>query len=243
MDGDWVRLAGAVRAARKGRGFSQVELGRAAGVKRTVIQTIERGHTFQRVTGTLLSVERALGWGRGSIEKIVKGGDPLPSDEVVGGPGTPRYPLGPDLPFRIARTLSVGTPLDTAIVPLTPYADVVVVVQGKPNATREELLAALQAWERHEGYVDRLGEPAPGAPAEPPAGAAPALSGRAAEGGTSQSGSPENDPRLDRFDGLGGLGGLLAHQAVAAGPDVPGPERREPADALRSGAPGGGPEA
>ncbi len=221
MDGDWVRLAGAVRAARKGKGFSQVELGRAAGVKRTVIQTIERGHAFQRVTGTLLSVERALGWGRGSIEKIVKGGEALPSDEVVGGSGSPRYPLGPDLPFRIARTLSVGTPLDTAIVPLTPYADVVVVVQGKPNATREELLAALQAWERHEGYVDRLGEPASGAAAPP-----------APSGGV-----PERDAaRIDRLDGL------LRRDALA-GPDGSAPERREPAEALRSGLPGGGPEA
>lgn len=231
MDGDWVRLAGAVRAARKGRGFSQVELGRAAGVKRTVIQTIERGHAFQRVTGTLLSVERALGWGRGSIEKIVKGGDPLPSDEVAGGPGAPRYPLGPDLPFRIARTLSVGTPLDTAIVPLTPYADVVVVVQGKPNATREELLAALQAWERHEGYVERLGEPGPGSVVEPSAGAAPAGTAAVPSGG-----APGGEERLDRLDGL------LRGEALG-GVDGPGPERREPADALRSGGAGGGADA
>lgn len=237
MDGDWVRLAGAVRAARKGRGFSQVELGRAAGVKRTVIQTIERGHAFQRVTGTLLSVERALGWGRGSIEKIVKGGDPLPSDEVAGGPGAPRYPLGPDLPFRIARTLSVGTPLDTAIVPLTPYADVVVVVQGKPNATREELLAALQAWERHEEYVERLGEPGPGAvveaSAEPSAGTAPAGTAPAGTAAVPSGGAQGGEERLGRLDGL------LRGEALG-GVDGPGPERREPADALRSGGPGGG---
>ena len=157
MNGDWARLSAAVRAARRGIGLSQMELAEQAGVKRTVVQTIERGHEFRRITGTLLGIERALDWGPGSVRNILDGGDPLRSD-ANGEPRTSRRSrVGGDLSFRVASRLSQGTILDTAIVPLTPHADVVVVVQGRAGATREELLAALRAWEKREGHLGQLG--------------------------------------------------------------------------------------
>jgi hypothetical protein len=161
MDGDWTRLGKAVKAARNSKGLNQVDLGALAEVKRTVIQTIERGHGFKRITATLRGVERALDWGRGSVELLLAGGEPLPADEPweLLFPGQPQPGSGGQLPFRIARALSEGTTLDTAIVPLTSSADVVVVVQGKSNASPEGILAALRAWEKREGFVERLGEP------------------------------------------------------------------------------------
>lgn len=164
MDGDWLRLGGVIRAARKRKGLSQVRLGDAIGVKRTVIQTIERGHEFQSVTATLRDIERILEWGQGSIEHILDGGDPLPSDT----PGNRYYTKharqdsGGELPVRISRALTEGTTLDTAILPLSPNTEMVVVVKGKPNATHDQIMAALTAWEEKGGYLERLGELAEG---------------------------------------------------------------------------------
>lgn len=157
MDGDWVRLGKAVQAARSGKGFSQVQLSELAGVKRTVIQTIERGHEYRSVTRTLRSVERALGWGRTSVERILAGGGPLPADAPPRGesPGQPPPGYGDALPLRVARALSEGTVLDTAVVPVAPNAEMVVIVRAKPAATPEQIHAALLAWERWDGIPGR----------------------------------------------------------------------------------------
>ncbi|WP_405582602.1 helix-turn-helix domain-containing protein [Streptomyces sp. NBC_01190] len=158
MDGDWSRLGKAVQAARNGMGLSQVGLGELAGVKRTAIQTIERGHTFLRVTSTLRDVEHALGWGRGSIELILAGGDPLAPGEPgeLDSNGRLRSGAYGGLPLRVTHALTEGTTLDTTIVPLTPNAEMVVVVKGKPSATPEQLRLALLAWEEQGGYLARL---------------------------------------------------------------------------------------
>jgi transcriptional regulator with XRE-family HTH domain len=158
MDGDWLRLGRAVRAARGGKGLSQVKLSERAGVGRTVIQTIERGGGFDRVTSTLLSLEVALDWKRGSVESILNGGDPLPLNEPGEEDTAGQFRQGAygGLPLRVTHTLIEGTTLDTTIVPLTPNADMVVVVKGKPKATAEQLKSALLAWEEERGYLARL---------------------------------------------------------------------------------------
>ncbi|WP_329132838.1 hypothetical protein OG552_14240 [Streptomyces sp. NBC_01476] len=139
-------------------GLSQEELGALAdGAGRTVIQTIERGHKFKKVTKTLLNVEYALGWRRGSVERILGGEDPLPlnpPEEQAGGRSQADGYGG--LPLRVSHTLTEGTTLDTTIVPLTPNADMVVVVKGKPTATPEQLKDAMLAWEEREGYLAQL---------------------------------------------------------------------------------------
>lgn len=135
-----------------------MKLSERAGVGRTVIQTIERGGGFDRVTSTLRGVEAALDWKRGSVESILAGGDPLPvhqpGEQDFGGPLRQGAYAG--LPLRVTHTLIEGTTLDTTIVPLTPNADMVVVVMGKPTATPEQLKSALLAWEEERGYLARL---------------------------------------------------------------------------------------
>lgn len=160
MDGDWLRLGRAVRDARNGKGLSQMALGEHSGARRTVIQTIERGHRFQRITATLRSVERTLSWGEGSVESVLAGGDPLPSEEALDrdAAGRLRHDIASVLPLRVVRALSDGTTLDTTIVPLAPNAEMVVIVKGKPGATPEQLRAALSVWEEREGLLDRLDE-------------------------------------------------------------------------------------
>jgi DNA-binding XRE family transcriptional regulator len=158
MDGDWSRLGRAVREARAGKGLSQVKLSELAGVGRTVIQTIERGRGFERVTSTLRNLEVALDWKRGSVETVLAGGDPLPSNDpgAQDPTGVFRQSAYGGLPLRVTHTLVEGTTLDTTILPLTPNADMVVVVKGKPTATPEQLKSALLAWEEERGYLARL---------------------------------------------------------------------------------------
>lgn len=166
MDGDWERLGNAVRDARNSKGLSQKGLATLAGKKRTVIQTIERGHRFRSVTKTLRNVERALGWGQGSVSIILAGGEPLGPDRadelVVGGQLRPGF--GEGLPIRVVRALAQGATLDTTIVPLSPTADMVIVVKVRTDATPDEVQDALLAWEQGEGYLTRLSEH----PDEPP---------------------------------------------------------------------------
>jgi transcriptional regulator with XRE-family HTH domain len=176
MDGDWLRLGKAVQKARNGMGLSQIALGELAGVKRTAIQTIERGHTFLRITSTLRDVEHALGWGRGSVEIILAGGEPLAPGEPgeLDSNGRLRSDAYGGLPLRMTQALIQGTTLDTMIVPLTPNVEMVVVVKGKPNATPEQLQLALLAWEEQRGHLGRLTKPQdePGdTPPEPSLGA------------------------------------------------------------------------
>ncbi|WNI15921.1 hypothetical protein [Actinacidiphila sp. ITFR-21] len=167
MDGDWVRVGRAVETAREGLGLTQKGLGELAdGAGRTVIQTIERGHKFKKVTKTLRNVELALGWKRGSVENILAGGDALPSDELAERNSIGRSAQGAyaGLPLRVANTLAEGVTLDTTILPLTDYAAMVVVVKGKPTATPEQLRLALLAWEGERGYLRRSQSQPDGAP-------------------------------------------------------------------------------
>lgn len=153
MDPQWERLGAAVKKARKERRITQPRLGELIGASRTVIQNIEAGRAYSRVTGSLRELETALGWKRGSIEAILDGGDPIPAGEPDGAPVVNTE----GLPMRIAQTLAEGATLDTTIVPLSPDASMVVILKGKPDASPAELRAALEEWERKEGHLRRLG--------------------------------------------------------------------------------------
>ena len=74
-------------------------------------------------------------------------------------------------------------------MPLTPHADVVVVVQGRAGATREELLTALRAWEKREGHVEQLGDGTREKGAPPAVQGQTAVGGRSARGQTGTTGS------------------------------------------------------
>jgi len=170
MDPQWERLGAAVKKARKERRITQPRLGELIGASRTVIQNIEAGRAYSRVTGSLRELEAALGWKRGSIEAILDGGDPIPADSADGSATPPTAINTEGLPMRIAQTLAEGATLDTTIVPLSPDASMVVILKGKPDASPAELRAALEEWERKEGHLRRLGL----TPTEPVEGDQPA---------------------------------------------------------------------
>lgn len=164
MSEDWARLGAAVREAREAKGLTQAALATEVGVGETTIANVERART-RRKTATLRAIVRVLGWTTDSIEAVLAGDAPRPvePDFVVPTADGPlavdvKTYTGPDgMPLRIAQALTEGATLDTTIVPLGPGADMVVVVKGKPTASPEELRAALLAWEKREGHLERLG--------------------------------------------------------------------------------------
>ncbi|MFK0222836.1 helix-turn-helix domain-containing protein [Streptomyces vinaceus] len=146
MSRDWKRLGEAIEAARDALGMSQVGLAEAAGISESTVQNYEAGVVRVRTPVTLAQVERALGWEPGSGAAVLAGGDPTPT-----APAKPEL----NLPLRVTQALSDGQLIDTKILELNDKsgAKMIVVVKGRPNASPEEIQAALDAWERAE---DRL---------------------------------------------------------------------------------------
>lgn len=159
MDLQWDRLGAEVAKARKALKLTQPQLGELIGVSRTVIQNIEGGKPRSKIDATMRELEAALRWKRGSVEAILDGGEPVAdAAQPVNVINLESSTLGgPELPMRIAQALAEGATLDTTIVPLSPDAQMVVIVKGKPNADPARLRAALEDWERKEGYLRRLG--------------------------------------------------------------------------------------
>lgn len=159
MDDRWARLGKALAASRRAQNLTQADVAAEAGVGLATIQSIERGTQVKDPTPSMRVYATIVGWAAGSIEAVLAGGEPTPAaqlTEATAGATTE------GLPLRVARALTEGTTLDTTIVPLSPGAEMVVIVKGKPNATPAEIRAALLAWEAREGHLDRLGDVAGG---------------------------------------------------------------------------------
>lgn len=163
METGWELVGAAVRAARDGQKLTQEELGDRVGVSTGTIRAIERGQRFTKVTPTLRAVERVFGWGVGSIESIRDGGNPLPGGKPAVHATSPTQAPAAEvvtegLPWRVVDALAKGTNLDARVRSLGPNTEMVTIIKGRPDASREQLLAELLDWERAEGHLDRLGE-------------------------------------------------------------------------------------
>lgn len=167
MERDWKRLGQAFAMAREAAHLTQVQVAERLGVTRTPIQAIERGHTkgkpFTRISGTMRSYARLVGWSDGSIETILDGGDPtIPEPAPAGRPRND----GPDarngLPLAIIDQLKGEGPLiDATVIPLpSASADVhmTIVVRGEPDASPEEIRDALIAWRKTQRHLQNLAD-------------------------------------------------------------------------------------
>lgn len=77
-DGDWMRLADHVRAARIAADLTQSELSAKAGIGLSTVQLLERGTARTRLPDTISAVEAVLGWAPGSSRAVLAGGEPEP---------------------------------------------------------------------------------------------------------------------------------------------------------------------
>lgn len=155
----WARLAAAARAAREARGLSQEKLADLAGVSEGSVQNLESGKPRTRMPQTVAKIEPHLGWAAGSARAILSGGEPtLTAAGSQDGPAA-KDRIREKLPLRVVDELESDDPLiDSQVIQLpgTGGARMTVVVHGRPDATPEEIQAALIAWRRAERKLLRL---------------------------------------------------------------------------------------
>lgn len=157
----WAALAAAARAAREARGLSQEKLAELAGVSEGSVQNLESGKPRTRMPQTVAKIEPHLGWAEGSARAILGGGQPTllaaPRHGVTGPAAKDR--IREKLPLRVVDELESDDPLiDSQVIQLpgTGGARMTVVVHGRPDATPEEIQAALLAWRRAERKLQRM---------------------------------------------------------------------------------------
>ncbi|MFJ5217251.1 helix-turn-helix domain-containing protein [Streptomyces sp. NPDC088354] len=173
METDWKALGRELAARRELLGFTQEEAGAGIGASRGPIQTIERGVERKKITATMRTYARLLGWTDDSIDAVLAGGKPTIRPDA-GAPGeSPRGAGGTDtdstvldeLPLRIQAELGEGRFLDARSLSLEAYgakgARAVVIVRAAPGASAAEQHRALEAWRRAEADMERMGEVAP----------------------------------------------------------------------------------
>lgn len=80
----WERLAQLVRARREHEGWTQLDVVTRGGPSLDRLQAVEAARHTRYSPRTLGKLERALGWGAGSIRAILEGGEPtLAQDDAT----------------------------------------------------------------------------------------------------------------------------------------------------------------
>jgi transcriptional regulator with XRE-family HTH domain len=105
------RCGAAFRAVRIRRGWRQVDVATQAGVSRSVVSAVERGHLEQVSIGTLLIVARALEiqvsistrWRGGDLDRLIAGRHGRLHESVARwfGSALPGWVLAPEVSFSI----------------------------------------------------------------------------------------------------------------------------------------------
>jgi len=158
VDLDYARLAATLVAARKSRGWRQVDLAAAADLGEMTIQRAEdpeaASHPSRR---TLLAIDKALGWKDGSCMAILQGGEPTPVSGSENTSATHEAAATGDvsgLPESVRWALSEGETLAGDVIELSRPGGklrlIVVVQRGmyKTEEERERLRDEMETWLR-----------------------------------------------------------------------------------------------
>jgi transcriptional regulator with XRE-family HTH domain len=168
MTMNWVRLGQQLRAARRTKDLKQLELANLAGVSLSTVQAIEGGKAFARVTPTVRTLARLVGWQDGSAETVLAGGDPTPAPATATHEPLPQEPPAePEsayahLPVRIREELKEGQFLDSGVYDISPEGSdvqMIVVIKGKTGATPEEIRRYMETVRRTERRLRQLNSP------------------------------------------------------------------------------------
>lgn len=80
---DWKRLGAAVTAERVRRGHHTLAVfARSSGLSRTTLDSIENARKRHYSPTTLAALEHALGWRAGSVDRVLRGLEPLPIEDA-----------------------------------------------------------------------------------------------------------------------------------------------------------------
>jgi DNA-binding XRE family transcriptional regulator len=166
MERDWVALGASLAAERRRMHVTQADMAARIGITRGPLQAIERGDST-RVTSSIRSYAREVGWTEASVEDILNGGQPtvansaLDSPEPVpGNTNVGDVPYTQALPPRIAVELQDGTILDTDVIDLSAPGSsgrlVLVAMSGTSDATPEQQRAEVLAWARLQRKIRKI---------------------------------------------------------------------------------------
>lgn len=156
---DWERLGEAFAEARKAANLTQVEVAERLSVTRTPIQAIERGRQangspFTKVTATMRSYARLLGWTEDSPTRILNGQEPEPATQ----PGS-QSDSKSDLPPAIDLELRTGKTIDHTVVHLGSEeedARIIVVLKGAEDLSEAELEKLWHEWRRTRRQIQGI---------------------------------------------------------------------------------------
>ncbi|MEU8316669.1 MULTISPECIES: helix-turn-helix transcriptional regulator [Actinomycetes] len=161
MERDWSRLGRVMAEAREALKLTQVEVAERIGVSRTPIQSIERGDTRAKITGTMRGYAQLLGWTPESIDRVLAGGEPLMRSADGGAQPAPSRAdaaVEPPLPPVLRAELGDGQVLAHGVYDLTEDGSsrIVVVAMGKEGATAEEIDEFVRAWRQRQRGLRQL---------------------------------------------------------------------------------------
>ncbi|WP_159400881.1 helix-turn-helix domain-containing protein [Streptomyces sp. NRRL B-24484] len=156
MTRDWARLGSLLKAGRQAGGRTQDELGSAIGVTRNSLATIEAGRAT-RVTATIRSYAREVGWDDGSVEAVLAGGEPTLRESEPAAAAQPSdlelalaRALMKRLPARLLQELSDGHVIDTDIVDLREDGSAavmaLVIERGEEPPAPDQVREDLREW-------------------------------------------------------------------------------------------------
>ena len=97
---DWDRLAGFARERRVELGLTQEDARAAGGPSTATMRLIEGALQRSYQPATLRDLENVLRWGRGSVRKILAGGDPVPLADAAAAADTLTVTRTPDISFE-----------------------------------------------------------------------------------------------------------------------------------------------
>jgi transcriptional regulator with XRE-family HTH domain len=123
---DWDHLARLIRERRAELGLTQREVHSVGGPSPATLYQLESGHRGSYRPHILRRLERALGWGAGSVRRALAGGLPL----LEGEPDRPERPGGTPRPVHTA-------PFDSTQFDSTVWIDG---FRNLPIGTREKLV-------------------------------------------------------------------------------------------------------
>jgi transcriptional regulator with XRE-family HTH domain len=145
MTSKWARLGEALKAARAERGMEQQDVAEQIGVKRGALHNIERG-AIAKVTPTVLTYARIVGWTPESVELVLGGGDSVQRDEPA--ESAPAEPAKSDLSLLVQQSLKEGPLIDARVAEVTTPSGRVratIVIRGENGASPADLLEALRS--------------------------------------------------------------------------------------------------
>lgn len=156
---DWERLGEAFAEARKAANLTQVEVAERLSVTRTPIQAIERGRQangspFTKVTATMRSYARLLGWTEDSPTRILNGQE----SEQATQPAS-QSDSKSDLPPAIDLELRTGRTIDHTVVHLGSEeedARIIVVLKGAEDLSEAELEKLWHEWRRTRRQIQGI---------------------------------------------------------------------------------------